>query len=407
MKTPTAIPALVLLLLVACGSQASARQLLSADASSLTASVNTRKLAADYGRCATPRTASAMAVSIVYSQCSNDKVMFGQAIAQAVATGCSDAYAAGLGVTYTALKPTADVYVSMTETFSQALNLARQTGGSQAESYVSAFTMSIVSSTPAALSNKEMLVSLAASIGTVSVSAGCMAATKLYMSAYQTLLQMDADAELLTEWLTRGANVITMRRRAAKMTDCDGVKQAAKTIPTLPAAFLQPKINGKSLGMSRAKVFSAGVTQIMDVSSLAVTIAKASCPSQGQTSANAAIALATAFVNNRGGAADAVAGVVAAGADLTPVVEAIIKKADTNGIKALASALVVTTAAEQASLLGYMARAMNSVAKGLGCKQVQLSLPTLRQNIGTTSPALMMKLCTLIVDCPGFCSSTY
>lgn len=98
--------------------------------------------------CCDAKTASALAVSITFSVCQGNIVLAAETLAQASATGCGDAYAAGVGVGVANLAPTGPGGLDsvVTNAFSSALSASLSSGSAVA--VAQGLAVALASATP-------------------------------------------------------------------------------------------------------------------------------------------------------------------------------------------------------------------------------------------------------------------
>lgn len=138
-------------------------------------------------------------------------------------------------------------------------------------------------------------------------------------------------------------------------------------------------------------------------SSTAVTIAQAACPEGNATVA--AIAIATATTSDQVTAATAIAGVLAAGVDMTPLVTTFFLDAASTGkrssVQALGAAIIACTPEDQTRLLHIVAAAVNSVASELGCAAAHEQLEAL--HYAGISTEQLQQVCFMVYSCTDVC----
>lgn len=148
--------------------------------------------------------------------------------------------------------------------------------------------------------------------------------------------------------------------------------------------------------------------KICETSSLAVTIAQADCPSSGNNASVAAVAIAVAASTNLTVASNAIAGVIAAGVDVTLVAQTLLlqpaspsRKAAT---QALGLAVLALTPEQQDKLLGAIGKALDMAKPALGCGTVSSDIAAIIAPLN--NPKMTKILCDAVTGCTdGPCKS--
>lgn len=229
----------------------------------------------------------------------------------------------------------------------------------------------------------DLLVDVAGALANIATADGCLAPVPSAVSFYKSLLLV---APSLAP--TFAGDVSTQLQRCPVLSHLAGVaanfssaldQQLARLISDVP--------QGKGFGLVQRPLFSPDIAAKVQASSLAVTIANVSCPTAGNAQV-AAVAVASAALTNGQAVSAAIAGVIPSGANITSVIEqtALLAVPQRNGMfRALAGAVVASDANSQALLIQYIGAALNIVAGGLGCAQIDQLLSQLRPSSADSS----------------------
>ena len=249
------------------------------------------------------------------------------------------------------------------------------------------------------------------SLNNIATQNGCRPATDLAVAFYKGLLQVAPD---LASTFASGV--------AAQITQCPSLTHLAHLAAAAPprqlGGFCKTVDGGRGHGRVRQALFSQGLGDQLQSSSLAVTIAKVSCPLGGNATV-AAVAIATAAQTSQGVASAAIAGVLTAGVDITSTFEqaaALAAPQRDAAIQAFAAAIVAADPVSQAALISAISSALQTMASsaGAGCGTVQQVLGLLDGNpadgsapngLAAVQPAQLLQLCNAVMSCSGVCQA--